>query len=105
MRANNIVRQVGEIEYLTLKGIRWAKLCFLIGVEEVTGHEPIENVPVSIARSEHRASRWASTNVVEDVEVMTEGQREIMRSGFDAFEEWCNEGNRNLGERLVLLYL
>ena len=105
MRVNNIVRQVGEIEYLTLKGVRWAKLCFLIGVEEVTGHEAVENVPVTIERSEHRASRWASTTVVEDVEVMTEGQREVMRSGFGAFEEWCNEGNRDLGERLVLLYL
>lgn len=105
MRVNNIVGQVGEIEYLTLRGVRWAKLSFLIGVEDVTGHEAIEDVPVRLARSKHRASRWASANVVEDVLVMTEGQREVMRTGYGAFEEWCNEGNRDLGERLVLLYL
>jgi hypothetical protein len=105
MRVNNVVRQVGEIEYLTVRGARWAKMCFLIGVDEVTGHEAIENVPVRISRSEHRASRWASTNTVEEVEVMTEGQREVLRSGFGAFEEWCNGGNTGLGERLVLLYL
>lgn len=105
MRVNNIVRQVGEIEYLTSRGVRWAKMCFLVGVDEVTGQETIENVPVTIARSAHRASQWASTNTVEEIEAMTEGQREVMRNGFGAFEEWCNEGNRDLGERLVLLYL
>lgn len=105
MRVNNVVRQVQEVEYLTVRGVRWAKLCFLVGVDEVTGHEPIESVPVRIARNSHRASRWASTNVIEEVEVMTEGQREVMRSGFGAFEQWCTEGNQELGERMVLLYL
>lgn len=105
MRVNNIVRQVQDIEYLTVRGVRWAKLCFLVGVDEVTGYEAIENVPVRISRNLHRASRWASANGVEEVQVMTEGQREIMRSGFGAFEEWCTQGNQELGERMVLLYL
>ena len=105
MRVNNIVRQVQDIEYLTVRGVRWAKLCFLVGVDEVTGHETAENVPVRIARSSHRASRWASATLIEELMVMTEGQREVMRSGFGAFEEWCTEGNRGLGERMVLLYL
>jgi ADP-ribose pyrophosphatase YjhB (NUDIX family) len=105
MRVNHIFRRVQEIVYLTVRGVRWAKLCFLVGVDEVTGQEPIQNVPVRIVRSSHRAARWASRNEIEELEVMTEGQRGVMRSGFDAFAEWCAEGNRELGERLVLLYL
>jgi len=105
MRVNNIVGQVGEIEYFNLKGVRWARMCFLIGVEEVTGHEAKENVRVRLARSEHRASVWASSSRIEEVEVMTEGQRQVMRDGFGAFEEWCNQGSQDMGERLVLLYL
>ena len=105
MHVNNVVRQVQEVEYLTVRGVRWAKLCFLVGTDEVTGHEAIENVPVILTRTSHRASRWASTNVIEQVQATTEGQREVMRSGFGAFEEWCYEGNRDLGERIVLLYL
>jgi hypothetical protein len=105
MHVNNVVRQVQEIEYLTVRGVRWAKLCFLLGTDEVTGHEALEDVPVMLTRNSHRASRWASTTVIEGVQVMTEGQREVMRSGFGAFEEWCNEGNGDLGERMVLLYL
>lgn len=105
MRVNNVVTQVRETEYLTLKGVRWAKMCFLVGVDEVTGHEAMESVPIRTTGSAHRASRWASRNTVEEVEVMTEGQREVMRSGFEACETWCNEGHQQIGERMVLLYL
>ena len=105
MRVNNVIQQVQEVGYLTVRGVRWAKLCFLVRVDQVTGHEAIENVPVRIARSSHRASRWASRNVVEEVEVMTEGQREVMRDGFAAFATWWAEDNEDMRQRMVLLYL
>jgi hypothetical protein len=62
-----------------LKGKWWSKICCLVGVEE-------ERMDVQLS-SEHRSYRWIKRDEVDELVVMTEGQREVMRKGFDVRSE------------------
>jgi hypothetical protein len=113
LRVTSIVSQVGEMEYYTCKGGRWGRLNFLVGVEEVTGQEAMEDVNIRVTRGEHRAWRWVGLGELEGAGVLrlvgnsdrNQWLRDTLAAGFTAFEEWCEEGNRGFGERMVLLYL
>jgi hypothetical protein len=80
----DVKEQVGPLETLTVKGVRWGKLCFVVAVEGEGG--------VRIDESEHQAWRWSDKDQIEQVAVMTEGQREVMRLGFLGWEQSTREG-------------
>ena len=83
MQVTQITAQVGDMEYATVKGTRWGKMCFMVKVKEVTEREKKEDIVVDIEATEHCAFQWARVNDVQDIAVMTEGQREVMRTGFN----------------------
>lgn len=88
-----IKEQVGDLECSSLKGVRWAKMCFIvsvmdtrdqqIGAEEQLNEKKGSSLSISIDPEEHEAWRLADREVVEEVCVMSEGQREVMRAGFN----------------------
>jgi hypothetical protein len=73
------------MEYAIVAGVKWAKLCFMVHVREITGPEKWEDIVVTFERTVHCGFRWAKLVEVEDVVVMTEGQRGVMRA-FLVFE-------------------
>jgi 8-oxo-dGTP pyrophosphatase MutT (NUDIX family) len=82
LRVTRFVAQVGSMDYLVLKGVRWAKICFSIEVKATMGRDEMGDIAVRIDGMEHRDYRWAVSSDVELVSVMTEGQRDVMRTGF-----------------------
>lgn len=76
LTVRSIREQVGGLETLLIKGVMWAKLCFVVAVEEDIGRVRIDD-------HEHEAWMWAGKEEIEKVEVMTEGQRDVMKLGLE----------------------